>query len=121
MCRLVSSSARATSVAVMWAHALRAAAGGIFLLSTTANLCVVGPGCGSVKALPSDEPYAAKGTVPAASLRILRIWVYQVAHRTAGFAGLRDLARRPARCLSVGWRVLLELLFPELVPRAGAA
>src|SRR5215472_5519624 len=67
MCRLVSSSARATSVAVMWAHALRAAAGGIFLLSTTANLCVVGPGCGPVKALPSDDRHAAKGTVPAAA------------------------------------------------------
>src|SRR5215468_11386018 len=58
MCPLVCSSARATRVAVMCAHALRAAAGGIFLLSTTTNLCVVWPRCGSVTALPSDERQA---------------------------------------------------------------
>src|SRR5262245_11111721 len=56
---LVWASARATSVAVMWAHALRATAGEIFLLSTITNLCVVWPPCGSVKAVPlyeSNEP-----------------------------------------------------------------
>src|SRR5262252_3283852 len=57
---LVSSSARATSVATMWAHALRAAAGEIFLLRTTTNLCVVWPRCGSVTALPSDERQAGR-------------------------------------------------------------
>src|SRR5215475_9643297 len=60
MCPLVSPSARATSVAVMWAHALRAAAGGIFLLSTTTHLCIVWPRCGSVTALPSDERQAGR-------------------------------------------------------------
>src|SRR5215470_5817507 len=53
---LVWASARATSVAVMWAHALRATAGGILLFSTITNLCVVWPPCGSVKAVPLYEP-----------------------------------------------------------------
>src|SRR5262249_31386035 len=95
---LVWASARATSVAVMWAHALRATAGEIFLLSTITNLCVVWPPCGSVRAVPlyeSNEP----------ARRVF--WAFAAHDRcrvamNAAMSRPRVLVPRPARSASFG-------------------
>ena len=55
MCFLVSSSARATSVAAIWAQGFRAVPGSSFLLRTMTNLCVVLPVCGAVNVLAFCE------------------------------------------------------------------